>query len=135
MIDHTSFDVKDYQQSLDFYDKTLSLLGYERLMTFEIPEANFAGYGSKERARPSFWISSGGNEAEAVGNARGLHVSFVAPTVEAIQQWYQTCLDNGGTCNGQPGPRPMYHPGYYGAFVLDPNGWRIEACLHDYSAS
>jgi len=51
---------------------------------------------------------------------------FVAPNIEAIHQWYAKCLELGGIDNGAPGPRPEYHPGYYGAFIVDPNGWRIE---------
>ncbi len=133
MLDHTSISVKDYKQSLDFYDKTFATLGYDRVLTFEVPQGNFAGYGDKGRIRPSFWISSEGNPSEDIGNARGLHLCFQAPTLEAIQAWYDTCLELGGTCNGKPGPRPEYHPGYYGAFIIDPSGWRIEACLHHYS--
>ena len=52
--------------------------------------------------------------------------------VEAVQQWYAKCLELGGKDNGAPGPRPEYHPGYFGAFIIDPNGWRIEACFHQY---
>jgi catechol 2,3-dioxygenase-like lactoylglutathione lyase family enzyme len=132
MIDHTSFTVTNYAQSLDFYDKTLSLLGYDRLVTIDVPEWQGAGYGVQGNTRPSFWISACGDESEDIGRARGLHISFIAPTIEAVQKWHQACLDNGGTSNGDPGPRPLYHPGYYGAFIIDPNGWRIEACLHTY---
>jgi len=134
MIDHTSFTVNNYPQSLEFYDKTLSLLGYERLITIDLPEWQGAGYGVRERPRPSLWISACGDKEEDIGRARGFHLSFIAPTVESIHHWYQACLDNGGTCNGLPGPRAHYHSGYYGAFVIDPNGWRIEACLHTYEA-
>jgi catechol 2,3-dioxygenase-like lactoylglutathione lyase family enzyme len=132
MLDHTSLTVNDYQKSLTFYDKTLSLLGYERLVTIDVPEWKGAGYGTQGSLRPSFWIGSSGDEAEDIGRARGLHIAFIAPTVETIQKWYQMCLDNGGTSNGAPGQRPHYHPGYYGGFIIDPNGWRIEACLHHY---
>jgi hypothetical protein len=101
-------------------------------MTFEMPHASYAGYGDKSRMRPYFWISSEGNPKEDIGNARGLHISFQASTIEAIHTWHDKCLELGGKDNGHPGPRPEYHPGYYGAFIIDPNGWRIEACLHHY---
>ena len=132
MLDHTSIAVKDYKQSLSFYDQTFAILGYERVISFEIPQGNFAGYGLKTQPRPGFWISSEGNPSEEIGNARGVHISFQAPTTEAVHAWHEKCLELGGKDNGKPGPREHYHPGYYGAFIIDPNGWRIEACLHHY---
>lgn len=134
MIDHISMSVKDYEKSLEFYDKTLAALGYERSFTIDIPEQNVkvAGYGNG--IRPFFWISPMGNEKEDIGKARGVHFAFMAPSVKAVEDWYYLCLKLGGTDNGAPGPRPEYHPGYYGAFIIDPSGWRIEACLHDYKA-
>lgn len=133
MIDHTSIAVKNYSESLEFYDKTLSTLGYTRLMTLDKPEFKMAGYGNAKRQRPYFWISSVGREDEEVGKARGFHLSFEANSVEEIHHWYETCLKLGGKDNGAPGTRPHYHPGYYGAFITDPNGWRIEACFHYYN--
>lgn len=132
MIDHTSFAVVDFKKSSEFYDKTLTALGYERIVTIELPNVQVIGYGAAPK--PSFWISDKGyNESEQVGNAQGVHVAFLAPSVEAVDQWYNLCLQLGGTDNGPPGPRAHYHPGYYGAFIVDPNGWRIEACMHQYS--
>lgn len=135
MLDHISIGVLDYRASQKFYDETLDLLGYERLMTFETPEQQVCGYGSNKK--PSFWIATGegSNPSEHVGCARGFHIAFHAPTVEAIQAWYKKCLALGGKDNGAPGPRPEYHPGYYSAFIVDPNGWRIEAVLHTYEGS
>lgn len=136
MIDHVSFSVLDFSQSLNFYDKTLACLGYERLMNFDDEDHAVAGYGKD--GKPSFWIGvkkhlSEEDKKEHVGNAAGLHVAFLAPSTDAIQEWYETCLTLGGKDNGGPGPRTIYHPGYYGAFIIDPNGWRIEACLHHYN--
>lgn len=133
MIDHASLAVKNYIESRTFYDETLKILGYTRVVTIETPEMQVAGYGYEQRQRPYFWISEQGNANEEVGSARGVHFAFVAKTVEDVQNWYQACLEKGGTNNGEPGPRKEYHPGYYGAFIIDPNGWRIEACLHHYS--
>lgn len=132
MIDHTSFSVKNYTHSLEYYDQTLEILGYKRVMTINLPEYQTAGYGSS--GRPFLWISPMGNESEDIGKAKGLHIAFRAPTVESIIQWYKTCLNLGGQPNGAPGPRTEYHPGYYGAFIIDPNGWRTEACLHNYES-
>lgn len=131
MIDHISFAVKDYASSLNFYDVTLEALGYRREVTLDLPEVKVAGYGNGT-IRPGFWISSEGSPVESIGQARGVHAAFSAASIEAVHAWYDACLAHGGICNGGPGPRPHYHAGYYGAFVIDPNGWRIEACFHNY---
>lgn len=136
MIDHISFAVNSFEESLYFYDKTLAILGYERLMTFDDNKHQVAGYGKE--GKPSFWIGLDKQDIrgyEAIGKARGFHVGFVAPTLETVHQWYAKCLELGGLDNGAPGPRPKYHPGYYGAFIIDPNGWRIEACIQNYQGA
>ena len=135
MIDHISFAVKNYKESRDFYDKTLAILGYECLMDFDDEEHQVAGYG--KNGKPSFWIGTKKNPTELdkheqVGQAAGFHVGFAASNVESVHKWYEKCLEIGGKDNGAPGPRPKYHPGYYGAFIVDPNGWRIEACFQNY---
>jgi catechol 2,3-dioxygenase-like lactoylglutathione lyase family enzyme len=132
MLDHLSFSVSDYAESVAFYDATLKILGFERVMTFETQEHQVAGYGAA--GKPFFWVGKEASvsSSEQIGHARGFHVAFKASTIEAIQAWYQKCLELGGKDNGPPGPRPEYHPGYYAAFIIDPNGWRIEAVLHHY---
>ncbi len=135
MIDHISFSVKNFEKSQNFYDKTLEILGYERLMNFDNEEHQVAGYG--KNGRPSFWIGvnhvpSEKDKHESVGQAAGFHVGFLAPDVKAVHQWYEKCLELGGKDNGAPGPRLQYHPGYYGGFIIDPDGWRIEACFQSY---
>ncbi len=134
MLDHASISVFDFKQSLHFYDETLKLLGYERVMTFDVPDGQIAAYGTT--GRPYFWVGqeTSPNLAESIGKARGFHLAFQAPSIEAIQAWYHKCLELGGKDNGAPGTRPEYHPGFYGAFIVDPNGWRIEAALHHYTA-
>lgn len=130
MIDHISFAVNNFEESCQFYGSTLAILGYERLMTFDNEDHQVAGYGSA--GKPSFWIGIDRKQAqqdEYIGKARGFHVGFLAPNVEAVHQWYAKCLELGGTDNGAPGPRPEYHPGYYGAFIIDPNGW---VCFQNY---
>ena len=132
MIDHFSLSVKDFNSSLEFYDKTLETLGYSRVMTLDMPENGLkcAGYGKD--GKPSFWIGDMGRDDETIGQAKWVHVAFQAPDDAAIRAWYKKCLELGGTDNGAPGPRLEYHPGYYGAFVVDPSGWRIEAAFHGY---
>ena len=138
MIDHISFAVKNFNQSRDFYDQTLILLGYECLMNFDDEEHQVAGYGKD--GKPFFWIGvkkklTEEDKHEFVGRAAGFHVGFLAPNVESVHQWYEKCLELGGKDNGAPGPRPEYHPGYYGGFIADPNGWRIEACFQNCQGS
>ena len=138
MIDHISFAVKNFQQSRDFYDPTLSILGYERLVTFDDEKHQVAGYG--KNGKPSFWIGvkkilAEADKREYVGQAAGFHVGFSAPDIKSVHQWHQKCLELGGTDNGVPGPRPEYHPGYYGGFIIDPNGWRIEGCFQKYQGA
>jgi catechol 2,3-dioxygenase-like lactoylglutathione lyase family enzyme len=131
MLDHVSFAVKNYEESCKFYDETLLILGYKREATLEFPGGRVAGYGNGG-VRPCLWIADGGHEDEIIGKARGLHLAFIAPSAKAVDQWYATCLKLGGQDNGAPGTRAHYHPNYYGAFIIDPNGWRIEACFHHY---
>jgi len=140
MIDHTSVAVKDFELSLKFYDETFKILGYARAMTFEFPipgtakMLRLASWGQNGKA--SFWISSmGRKQGEEVGRASGLHFAFQAPNAESVDAWHKKCLELGGQDNGGPGLRVHYHPGYYAAFIADPNGWRIEAVIHDYKQS
>lgn len=133
MIDHTSISVNNYEKSLIFYDKTLAVLGYKRIITIDMPEhqVKVAGYGSG--IKPSFWISPMGKVHEHIGKARGVHFAFLAQNRQAVDAWHKTCLELGGVDNGKPGARFEYHPGYYGGFIIDPDGWRIEAVFHDYA--
>lgn len=132
MLDHISFSVNDFPQSLKFYDETLEIIGIERLITFETEEQNVAGYGVN--GKPYFWIGAetNPNKDEHIGKARGFHIAFKAPSVESIKAWHKKSLELGAQDNGHPGPRPEYHAGYYAAYIIDPNGWRIEAVLQDY---
>lgn len=135
MLDHISIAVKNFEESQRFYDETLAVIGYERLMSFDNEEHQVAGYG--KNSKPAFWIGAKKKLTEEdlqeqIGQAAGFHVGFEALDVESVHKWYEKCLHLGGKDNGKPGPRPEYHPGYYGAFIVDPNGWRIEACFQKY---
>ena len=121
MIDHVSIGVKDFYKSLEFYDQTFSILGYSRLMSTE----HFAHYGTNEH--PSFIISDKGNEQEKIGQARGVHIAFSAPNRIVVEEWHARALELGGINNGDPKLRPEYSPTYYSAYIIDPNGWRLEA--------
>jgi len=134
MLDHISYSVNNFEKSAAFYDATLSLLGYERLYSSTGGQDKSAGYGKE--GKPAFWIGTDhdASNKEHVGAARGVHIAFQAQSPEDINRWHAKCLELGGKDNGAPGPRPEYHPSYYGGFVIDPNGWRIEAVLHNYGS-
>jgi catechol 2,3-dioxygenase-like lactoylglutathione lyase family enzyme len=128
MLDHISISVLDLPKSIVYYDTTLKILGYDRLVTLNTPEYEGAAYG--HHGKTFFWISPMGHGDEFVGRARGFHLAFTALSPESIDLWYSTALSLGALDNGKPGPRAHYHPSYYGAFVVDLNGWRTEACVH-----
>ncbi|MDR3436149.1 VOC family protein [Telmatospirillum sp.] len=124
MIDHLSVAVGDYALSRRFYDAALAPLGYRPVMEF----GQGAGYG--EADHPSFWITGEGDLSEQIGRWRGFHIAFEAKDRAAVDAFYQAALAAGGKDNGAPGLRPDYHPNYYAAFVIDPDGYRIEAVCH-----
>jgi catechol 2,3-dioxygenase-like lactoylglutathione lyase family enzyme len=122
MIDHMGITVSDYEASKAFYRAALAPLGYELVM--EVAEAGpFAGFG--EAGKPDFWIGPGERTAPKV------HVAFRARDRATVRAFYEAALAAGAADNGPPGLREIYHPTYYGAFVLDPDGHNIEAVCHE----
>jgi catechol 2,3-dioxygenase-like lactoylglutathione lyase family enzyme len=119
MFDHVSIGVKSLERAQKFYDAALSPLGYERLTNF----GNVSGYGAE---RVSLWVAEVAKPVVADMES-GLHFCFVAPTEASVDAFYAQGLANGGTDNGPPGVRPDYSEFYYAAFVIDPDGYRLEA--------
>jgi catechol 2,3-dioxygenase-like lactoylglutathione lyase family enzyme len=120
MLDHVTIATSNLARAREFYDRALKPLGIERLFA---DGQSASGYGAGDRA--FFWI--GARERVLTGT----HVAFSAPDHATVDAFYAAALAAGGRDNGAPGPRPHYHPGYYGAFVLDPDGHNIEAvCRH-----
>ena len=126
MIDHVGFAVSDYARAKDFYARALAPLGYELVM--EVPadqtEQGYPAAGFGMDRKPDFWIGGEGKLEKPV------HVAIVAKGRAAVDAFYQAALAAGGKDNGAPGLRPHYHPDYYAAFVLDPDGHNIEAVCH-----
>ena len=121
MFDHVGFGVTDFQRSAAFYDAALAPLGVRRL--YVVPKeftggVDAVGYGAE---RPMFWI------AEQDATQGKLHVAFAAKTRAQVDAFYEAALKAGGKDNGPPGLRPHYDKDYYGAFVLDPDGFNVEA--------
>jgi catechol 2,3-dioxygenase-like lactoylglutathione lyase family enzyme len=125
MLHHVSVGVRDVERAAKFYDPVLKALGYKRVMEF-LPYA--IAYG-EDRNRPQFWIGMPHNQQPAsVGN--GTHVGFSAKSKQAVNKFHAEALKAGGSNNGEPGPRPDYGPSYYGAFIYDLDGNKIEATLN-----
>jgi catechol 2,3-dioxygenase-like lactoylglutathione lyase family enzyme len=125
MIDHIGFAVRDMGAALAFYDAALAPLGIGRMMAFpEEGEPQHVGYGRD--GKPFFWIGAG----EPMTGS--LHVAFEAPDRAAVDAFHKAALAAGGRDNGAPGLRPQYHPGYYGAFVFDPDSCNVEAVHHTF---
>jgi catechol 2,3-dioxygenase-like lactoylglutathione lyase family enzyme len=126
MIDHTGVSVSDFAASKAFYTKALQPIGYELLLDLSAELTGHgaaAGFGAPPK--PDFWIGSG------TPNAPPIHVAFRVASRAQVDAFYRAALAAGGRDNGAPGLRPDYHPNYYGAFVLDPDGHNIEAVCHE----
>lgn len=122
LLHHVSIGVSDVGRAAEFYDKALGALGYKRVMEY-MPYA--VAYGMKG---PELWVQlPHDRNAPSVGN--GAHIAINAATKNAIQAFYSAALDAGGIDDGAPGPRAEYSPDYYGAFVRDLDGNKLEAVL------
>ena len=125
ILSHVSIGTNDFERALAFYDRVLPALGCVRLEAF--PGA--VAYGKRF---PEFWVQTpiDGQRASA-GN--GTHIGFIAPTKDAVHQFYEAAMAAGAIDDGAPGPRPDYGEPYYGCFVRDPDGHKIEAAFWDMS--
>lgn len=118
IIDHIGFAVSDLEKSKAFYSQALAPLGITLIVEVE----SWAGFGKGNRAE--FWF---GTRAE---KPCPMHIAFTAESRAQVRAFYEAALAAGGKDNGAPGVREMYHPNYYGAFVLDPDGNNVEAVCH-----
>ena len=118
-LDHVGLDVSDYEASRAFYDNALAPLSLKLMME---PIERVGGYGDDF---PFFWIAQRGR-----GPDSGVHVAFRVEERPTVDAFHEAGLAAGGTDNGAPGVREIYHPHYYSAFVLDPDGNNVEAVCH-----
>jgi catechol 2,3-dioxygenase-like lactoylglutathione lyase family enzyme len=118
-LDHVGLDVSDYAASKAFYERALAPLGMRLMME---PAPNVGGFGDDF---PFFWIAERGR-----GPQSGTHVAFTVEDHATVDAFHEAALAAGGRDNGGPGIREIYHPTYYGAFVLDPDGNNVEAVCH-----
>lgn len=127
-IDHISVGVANVTRSKAFYDAALAPLGMAAVMPVAVGGQIVAvGYGAP--GEPSFWIGLPSN-GQAASNGNGVHVAFRAENRATVDAFFQAALAQGGVDDGRPGLRTEYHPDYYGAFVHDPDGNKIEAVCH-----
>lgn len=125
ILSHVSLGTNDFARATAFYDAVLPTLGCRRVM--EHPGA--VAYG---KAFPEFWVQTPADDAPAgVGN--GTHVGFIAASRAAVDAFHAAALVAGAADDGAPGPRPHYGAPYYGCFVRDPDGHKIEAAFWDES--
>ncbi len=115
MLDHVGLEVSDIKKSKAFYLKALKPLGYEVFWEDE----KLVGLGVK--GIPDLWLKEGKRVKPPI------HIAFCAENRALVDKFYKSALSAGGIDNGAPGIREDYHSDYYGAFVLDPDGYNIEA--------
>ncbi len=129
VFDHLSIGVTDLERSARFYDATLGALGYVRLWRTR----RAAGYGHEGfEGEAPFAIIDVGEQSASIA---GLHLAFSALDREEVKAFHEAALKFGGVCDGPPGIRENYDPGYYAAFARDPDGHRLEAVIHETSVS
>ena len=125
MLDHIGVAVRDVLLSTAFYSRALAPLGISVVMQVSQAESGLpydsVGFGAA--GKPFFWIGEGAVD-------RPVHLAFVADSSAQVDAFYAAALAAGARDNGPPGIRAHYHPNYYGAFVIDPNGINLEAVCH-----
>jgi catechol 2,3-dioxygenase-like lactoylglutathione lyase family enzyme len=116
MFDHVGLQVRDLERSRAFYAAALAPLGVTELVRYD----DAVAFGSD---RPMLWLAQGDPAAPWTR----MHLAFTAGTHLEVETFHRAALSAGGSDNGGPGLRPHYHPDYYAAFVLDPDGHNVEA--------
>lgn len=130
MIDHVSVNVSDPAASKAFYEAALAPLGYRVVMEFGPVTglgASVPGAPEGAPASPDLWLSP-------TKSPTPCHIAVAASSTAQVDAFHEAALAAGGKDNGGPGERAHYHPGYYGAFVLDPDGNNLEAVFHGAGA-
>lgn len=114
-LDHISFSVppSQFDSIVAWYEAALAPIGYIKQMEFP---GRAVGFGP-DKLHTDFWLGS-----KEGANSVGFHFAFKVKEHDVVEKFHEAAVKAGGVCNGKPGPRPMYHPEYYGAFVLDPLG-------------
>ena len=122
MLDHAGFPFPTTPDRKRL--QVLTPLGYALIMEVQQDENDAPAAGFGANGKPDLWIGGEG------GLQRPIHIAITAPSRAAVDAFYRAAIAAGGKDNGAPGLRPHYHPNYYAAFVLDPDGHNIEAVCH-----
>ena len=124
ILSHVSIGTNNLEQSCAFYDKALAPLGIARVETIA---GEAVAYGKQY---PEFWVVVPHNDGQStIGN--GTHIGFIAGSKKAVRAFHEAALNAGGVDDGPPGPRPLYGAPYFGCFVIDTEGHKIEASFWD----
>lgn len=123
MFSHATIGTNDLDRAVAFYDAFFAALGIERFFLAD----GHAGYGEADSDQVWIMMPFDGNPA-TVGN--GTHIAFLAKRRDQVDAAYAAALAHGGTDEGAPGVRPQYHANYYGAYMRDPDGNKIQAVCH-----
>ena len=139
MIDHMTFRVADIATTRALYDAALAPLGYALTYEGEHGGSHMLGYGFADASAPrgtriDTWFMDGPSPWAGHAVTTGCHLCWRAPNRAAVDAFYAAAMRHGAKDNGAPGLRPHYHPNYYGAFVIDPDGNNVEAVCHDAPA-
>lgn len=118
ILDHIGFSVSDHDKSKAFFAAALAPLGISLIAEYD----GWAGFGKD--GKPELWFGAG-EEVQ-----KPMHLAFLADDRAQVRAFYDAALRAGGTDNGPPGIRAHYHPNYYGAFVIGPDGHNVEAVCH-----
>jgi catechol 2,3-dioxygenase-like lactoylglutathione lyase family enzyme len=127
-LDHVNLPVADFSRAKAFYRQALAPLGISLLMDLGEDGAGFGRDG-----KPDFWIGTGPasfQSPESLKVITPIHLAFVARSTAEVDAFYKAARAAGGKDNGEPELRKEYHPGYSGAFVIDPDGHNVEAVFH-----
>lgn len=124
MYSHVTLGTNDMERAEKFYDAVMQVLGHPTL--FKVPSQALA-YGEATGAK-LFILNPYDGQAARAGN--GVHAAFKVDRRATVDAFHAAALANGGTDEGPPGLRPQYHPNYYGAYVRDPDGNKIQAVCH-----
>jgi catechol 2,3-dioxygenase-like lactoylglutathione lyase family enzyme len=123
IMSHASVGTNKFDAAIVFYDAVMAIIGAKRIM--EYPGA--VAYG---KFYPEFWVQTP-HDNEVAQTANGIHFAFLAPSRSAVDAFWNAAIGAGASSDGEPGPRPLYGEPYYGCFVRDLDGHKIEAMYWD----
>lgn len=123
MYSHVTLGIDDFETSEPFYDAIMAVLGHPHLMR----QSDGKGYGTP--TGPKLFIGPA-FDGQPMSAGNGTHLAFIVRERETVDAFYAVALAHGGTDEGAPGLRPQYHPHYYGAYVRDPEGNKLQAVCH-----